>query len=429
MTKPNFLFLFPDQHRGDWMPYNDNVFTALQTERPQIRMPNVEKLMKGGTSFYRCVTPSPLCAPARACIAAGKRYENCRVPGNDMDYPVDMESFYSVLRDNGYSVGGVGKFDLHKVALNWGLSGWVEDIGKIGFTTGIDSEGKWDAIKSLDTEPKGPKGPFMKYLKDKGLLGDHVADMMKRQGPAKKMYTEPTTLPDEAYGDTWVGSNGVEMVKNFPKGKPWFIQVNFPGPHEPWDVTKSMKDKWKNAKLPAAERGVPEHVHELNNVRQNYAAMLENIDTQIGLLIDEVKKRGELDNTIIIYSSDHGEMLGDLDLYGKILPDRASVHIPLVFSGPGIKENVTSDALTELTDLPATLLDYAGISGKFNDAVSMKPLLEGKIPELRQSVQSALKDWVVIIDKKFKTISKNGVVQRKYDLINDPWERNNLTAN
>ncbi|MCL2833426.1 MAG: sulfatase-like hydrolase/transferase [Treponema sp.] len=424
--KPNFLFLFPDQHRGDWMPYNDNVFKILQTEKPQIRMPNVGNLMRKGTSFYRCITPSPLCAPARACLASGRHYENCRVPGNEFDYPVDMESFYSVLRDNGYSVGGTGKFDLHKVALDWGLDGWVDDLGKIGFTAGIDSEGKWDAIQSLKKEPPGPKGPYMKFLKDNGLLDDHVKDMMTRRGPDNRYNVNPTTLPDYAYGDNWAGSNGVRMLHNFPKDKPWFLQVNFPGPHEPWDITKSMKERWKDAVLPAADRGVPENAAALGKVRQNYAAMLENIDAQIGLLLDEVEKRGETDNTIFIYSSDHGEMLGDVGLFFKSLPDRASVHIPLVFAGKGIRENTVSGALAELTDLPATILDFAGITVKFHEAVSMRSVLNGKTDEYRDCVQSALADWKVVIDKRYKTIFRNGKAERKYDTLNDPWERNNL---
>jgi len=424
--RPNFLFLFPDQHRGDWMPYNDGVFAALKTGRPAIRMPNVETLMKRGTAFYRCITPSPLCAPARACLASGRRYGNCRVPDNDIDYPPDMESFYGLLRDSGYSVGGVGKFDLHKVALKWGPEGWVDDLGKIGFTTGIDSEGKWDAIISYSREPQGPKGPFMKYLTDRGLVNDHIADMGARRGPANKFNVSATTLPDDAYGDTWVGSNGVNMLRTFPAGKPWFMQVNFHSPHEPWDITASMKKKWEDASLPAAERSAPEKSQAINGVRQNYAAMLENIDAQIGRLLDEVARRGEMDNTYIIYSSDHGEMLGDLDMYGKSKPDRGSTHIPLVFAGNGIKENVTSDALAELTDMGATILDFAGIGNTFNESMSMKPLLEGKSAGLRDTVESALKDWKIIIGKRYKTVYHNGEAQCRYDVIDDPWERKNL---
>ena len=426
--KPNFLFLFPDQHRGDWMPWGDKVFAELQTERPRIRMPNVEKLMKRGTSFYRCVTPSPLCAPARACLASGRFYEDCRVPDNEVDYPTDLESFYGKLRENGYSVGGVGKFDLHKVALYWGLEGWVDDLGKIGFTTGIDSEGKWDAIKSYLMESK-PRGPFMKYLSDMNLVNDHLADMKTRQGPGGKYNTAATTLPDESYGDTWVGSNGVNMLRNFAKDKPWFLQVNFPGPHEPWDITASMKKRWEDTRFPAAERNTKSDPELINNIRQNYAAMLENIDTQIGRLMDEVEKRGETENTYFIYSSDHGEMLGDIDMFGKVKPDRGSVNVPLVLAGKGIRQNVTSPALADITDLSATILDYAGVpgfNGKFHDAVSMKPVLTGEVSEVRQSVRSALYDWKITIDKQYKTLYRGGAVVAKYDVQNDPWERKNL---
>ncbi|MCL2833427.1 MAG: sulfatase-like hydrolase/transferase [Treponema sp.] len=406
------------------MPYDDQILKIIQIEKLPIRMPNIEKIMHRGTSFYRCISPSPLCAPARACLASGNRYENCHVPGNEYDYPAEKESFYRVLRDNGYIVGGVGKFDIHKATFYWD-NGWIDDLGRLGFTTAIDSEGKWATINSFKRDPVGPKGPYMKYLQDRGLMESHISDFEMRRKNGK-FCSVPTPLPDEAYGDTWTGTNGIEMLHNFPKDKPWFLQVNFPGPHDPWDVTLNMKKRWENVIFPAAERGKPEDTMALNGVRQNYAAMLENIDTQIGLLLNEVENRGESDNTIIIYSSDHGEMLGDKNLFGKHLPDKGSIHIPLVFSGPGINKNYTTGALTELTDLSASILDYAGITNKFQDSISLMPVLKGETQEHRETIQSALADWKVIIDKHYKSIFKNGKIQQKFDAVNDPWERNNL---
>jgi len=422
MNKPNFLFLFPDQHRGDWMPYDDSVFEILKMEKLPINMPNIKKLMQDGTSFYRCITSSPLCAPARACLASGRRYRDCRVPDNDYNYPIDMGTFYSILRDCGYTVGGVGKFDLRKKSLFWGLDGWVDDLGKIGFTAAIDSEGKWDGVNAGKKETYGP---YLKYLHEKGLAGEYLNDMMKRQGYKNIYYTDPTNLPEEAYGDTWVGTNGVKMLRRFPVGKPWFLQVNFPGPHDPWDVTSEMRARWKGVKFPKAERSSTSNADGVNAVRQNYAAMLENIDIQAGLLIDEIKKRGELSNTIIVYSSDHGEMLGDLGLFYKQRPNRGSVSIPLVIWGDGIIQNI-SGALVELQDLAATFLEFACIAYQYNDSFSLKSILTGKASIHRESVQSALGNWTAVYDRQYKMIYVNGHEQERYDYINDPWERENL---
>ena len=111
--KPNFLFLFSDQHRGDWMPCDVR-------NGPFLRLPSLCSLMENGTTFTSAVTPAPLCAPARACLASGRRYRHCRVYTNGENYDACLPSFYAALRSAGYFVGGAGKFDLNKAELDWG---------------------------------------------------------------------------------------------------------------------------------------------------------------------------------------------------------------------------------------------------------------------------------------------------------------------
>ena len=125
-TKKNILLLFPDQHRGDWLPYSDEVFAKLGVPALPVKMDNLKKLMASGTTFTRAVTNSPLCVPARACLAAGRHYDRCGAYNNSFNYPLDQKTFYSVLKDGGYNVGGVGKFDVHKPILFWGRDGWIE---------------------------------------------------------------------------------------------------------------------------------------------------------------------------------------------------------------------------------------------------------------------------------------------------------------
>ena len=193
--KPNILLLFPDEHRGDWVPGNESL---------PLKMPNLEKLMNNGMTFVNAITPSPLCAPARACLAAGCRYDTCQVPNNQFDYPLDKPTFYSKLRDAGYQVGGVGKFDLHKKTHFWGLDGWIDDLGKMGFTTGIDNAGKIDAVISAKEEPKDP---YMMCLEQNGLREYHIEDMLGR-----KLKAHPTKLSDELYCDNWLTNNGINML-------------------------------------------------------------------------------------------------------------------------------------------------------------------------------------------------------------------------
>lgn len=427
MKRPNLLFLFPDTHRGDWMPYDAATLAALGMDELPLRMPNIEALMKQGVTFTRTVTPSPLCAPARACLASGTRYNKTAVAGNHHDYPLSRRTFYSVLKESGYRVGGVGKFDLHKATHWWGLDGWIDELGTLGFTDGIDNAGKIDAIISGRTEPRDP---FMNYLYREGLAELHLRDMTDRG-----QRTEPTDLPDEAYCDNWLTRNGIGMLRDFPTDAPWFLMVNFVGPHEPWDITHRMKRDWENVSFAAPNScTLPEETW--NGIRQNYAAMLENIDRNVGLLIDEIKRRGELENTVIVYSSDHGDLLGDFDRFGKCKPERGSVNIPLVVSGPGIRKDVYSDALAELQDLAATFLDLAGVSmAEAEDSLSLVPLLAGERERHREVQVSGLDEgpqhpssWRIVANDAWKLIVERGKTDRLYALADDPWENRNVAA-
>ncbi|MHA1804830.1 MAG: sulfatase family protein [Promethearchaeota archaeon] len=444
--KPNILIFFPDQHRGDWMPYTRDVFKRLGMQELPLRMPNIKKMMKNGVSFTNAITSSPLCAPARACLAAGLRYKNCKVKGNHENFPIDQKVYYSILKEHEYSVGSVGKLDLHKPSLYWGLNGWIPDLEMLGFTHVIDCEGKWDAILSVIMEnddkekkkrvkPKDfkPKGPYLKYLQENDLLITHVKDFLKRFGK-RNFNTEPTPLPEDAYCDNWIGRKAIEMLRRFPEDKPWHLVVNFTGPHDPWDVTKRMKKAWEHVSFPAPHAGNEETVDDEIKVRQNYAAMLENIDRNIGLILEEVKKAGQLSNTIVIYTSDHGEMLGDFKRYGKTRPERGSVKIPLVITGPNIEKGKYSDALVELQDLTKTILDYAGAEMReARDSLSFRKILEGTEKDHRECQISALDlsdigsiKWKMISNGKYKLIIENSENIRLHDMEVDPWEDHNI---
>ncbi len=438
--KSNFLFFFPDQHRGDWMPYSSEIFKSFGMEDLPLRMPNIKRLMDNGVTFTNAVTPSPLCAPARACLAAGLRYKNCRVATNHENYPTDQKTYYSVLKDIGYIVASVGKLDVHKHDLFWGNNGWVPELEKMGFTHAIDNEGKWDAVLSVirkkdkdgkyvkaDPDEYKPKGPYMKYLVEKNLLKTHIEDFMNRLGNKKMFNSDPTPLPEESYCDNWITNNGIEMLRQLPNHKPWHLVINFVCPHDPWDITKRMKETWEDISFPKPFKGSIKSVNKELKVRQNYAAMLENIDRNIGLFIDEVKKRGELENTIIIYSSDHGEMLGDFRRYNKMVPERGSTKIPLVISGPGIEKGIYCDAPIELQDLTSTIVDFAGIKmEEAKDSISLRPLLVGKNVVHRKYQISAFGGWKMISDGEYKLIVEKNNKIRLYYLREDPWENNNI---
>ena len=312
---------------------------------------------------------------------------------------------------------GCGKFDMRKPSKSWGRDGRQIVDGRNylelwGFSDGIDNSGKWDGYSAYSN---GNVCPYYAFLEEKGLAEIHMDDFTKRRGKNFEN-TDPTQLPDEAYADNWIAGNGLELIRTAPSGKPWFLQVNFNGPHDPMDITNSMKNRWRGITFPqpnGCEKFTPEkHVQ----IRQNYAAMIVNIDRWLGVYIEELKNRGELENTLIVFSSDHGEMLGDHNRWAKTVPYQPSAGVPLVIGGSGVRKGVVCDAPATTLDLTATFLDYGGIPVPDDmDSRSMKPFLEGKLAWHRDYVRSGLGPWRMVFDGRYKLVRGFDKMERRVD--------------
>jgi arylsulfatase A-like enzyme len=433
-NRPNILFFLPDQHRFDWVGLNPDL---------PLRTPNIDALAQHGVYFPNAICPSPLCVPSRTCLASGKEYDGCGVRSNGDNYPDEQTTFYTLLRKSGYHVMGCGKFDLRKPAKDWGRDGRHNVDGKCylelwGFSDGIDNSGKHDGISGYS---KGKVCPYFAYLEEKGLAKVHFDDFSKRSYPNFDN-TEPTPLPEEAYADNWIAANGLKLIERAPKDRPWFLQVNFNGPHEPMDVTKRMKDRWRGINFPqpfeCKDFTPAKHVE----IRRCYAAMIENIDRWLGIYIEQLKKTGELDNTLIVYSSDHGEMLGDHNRWNKSVPYKQSAGVPLVVAGPGVSEGHKFEGLVTTLDLTATFLDYAGLAVPSDmDSRSMRPLLQGSSKVHREFVRSGLGPWRMVFDGRYKLIRGFDPTQKYvrakdaeltepvvlFDLREDPMETTDIS--
>jgi len=425
--RPNILLFFPDQHRFDW--------TSMNPSMPDIT-PNLKKLAGRGVHFSNAVCPSPLCAPSRACLASGKEYQRCGTRGNGNNYPVGQTTFYTLLKASGYQVLGCGKFDLAKPSHSWGpdgkqkVKGGPSKLELWGFTDGIDNAGKMDG---WGAHRRGNDGPYFTYLKGKSLIDAYG----KNYRLLDHDYEGPAVLSDQAYGDNWIARNGLELMKSVPKDKPWFLQVNFNGPHSPMDITKSMYDKFKNVAFPRPVDG--DSTPGVAKKRRNYAAMICNIDHWLGVYVDEISKMGQLDNTIVVYCSDHGEMLADHGYWSKSRPLHPSACVPLVMAGPGIRSGVSCPDPVETLDLTASFLDYAGLKKPADmDSLSLRPFLGGQAKLPRSIVRSSLGKWTLVFDGQYKLIAGNlrGKVPRAdqgkelvlYDLKNDPGEMTDVAA-
>jgi arylsulfatase A-like enzyme len=349
-----------------------------------------------------------------------------------------------------------GKFDLGKPMEGWGPDGQQQHDGKCfvkiwGFSDAIDNAGKPAGARNYFKRPYRPD-PYLAYLETKGLATIHMKDIRGR----KVTDSYPTPIPDEDYADNFIARTGLMLLDRAPKERPWFIQINFNGPHDPWDATKSMKERWKDVQFspPNDIHTPPKYPPEkMLGVWQNYAAAIENIDAWLGKYIEKLRDRGELDNTIIVYSSDHGEMLGDHGLVHKSQPYHPSVNVPLVVAGPGVVHRPLVKHPVGMLNLTATFLDYAmnGIPDQIQksmDAVSLRAYWEGNSENLPKYVRSGFQQWRLVMRDRYKLITGYGarktfwqrVFRKKknkiptlkpeilFDLDHDPGENSNIAA-
>lgn len=408
--QPNFLVVVPDQFRRDFVgSYN----------RMPVRTPHIDGLAQDGVSFMAATTPSPVCAPARACLATGSCYDECGVANNLVDFDTGRETFYSMLRDDRYEVATCGKVDLHKGTKYWGRNG-DHFLSEMGFTRGIDTEGKLDAVKAYGENGFSAQGPYMAFLERHGLAETHYNDFTTRD---QWLDTHPTPLPDFAYFDNWVADHACRLLSEFDVGKPWFLAVNFPGPHNPQDITESMEQRWRGQKFPPAIGNSNLPAEQLNAIRQNYAAMVENIDRHVGRMLEIIKARGEAENTVIVFTSDHGEMLGDHDRWGKSVWYQQSCGIPFIVKAPDAAHGLTSDALVQFQDIAPTVLDYAGLPhAAFPAGRSVRSLLNSGSSDFRPVAHSGFENWRMAFDGRYKLVANSSDEHVLYDLQLDPHE-------
>ncbi|MBK9165849.1 MAG: sulfatase-like hydrolase/transferase [Bryobacterales bacterium] len=344
-------------------------WTGANTGLP-LRTPHLDRLAERGVRLTTVVA-SAHCAVAR--LPGGQQeYERCGVLATSATTPLEQTTSYTLLRGRATTRDGLRQTRPSQGHAGLG-SGRAQAPARVGASAAASTRASGTPCAAV---PARPRDPYMAHLHQRGLAAAHVDDFARRRNFAA---TFPTPLPDDAYCDNWIGQNGLTLLRRAPRGKPWHLVVNFTGPHEPMDVTPGMARRWRGIDFPQP-RGcrhfdVPTHVA----IRQNYAAMIENIDRWTGLFIRELRQRRKLDRTLIMFSSDHGEMLGDHNRWGKSVPWHESVGVPLVAAGPGVEQGVVSDALVSLMDLAATFLDFGGVAApREMDSRSLRPLLAGR---------------------------------------------------
>jgi len=428
MKPSNQLFIMCDQLRHDWLGCRG---------AEHVRTPNIDRIAARSRVFTQAVCNSPVCAASRVGLATGLRPHRLGGLDNWVYLPLSRRTYYQELRDHGFHVGCVGKLDLSKPDGNNGSEGRRPLTYAWGFTHPHECEGKMHAGRGYP-----PNGPYTTWLNQQDPKGHEAFhhDYAKRVGAGAASYLEDSVLPAELCEDDYIGEKALDMLKGFTGEYPWHLFVSFVGPHDPFDPAKEFADKWRGADMPPPIPAEPEgrparygyrKEYPLDThleARRQYTAYLEQIDVQIGRILDYLEEKGELDNTVIAFAADHGEMLGDHGRYTKGCPYEASVRVPLMVSVPGVEPG-ESNAIVELNDLNPTFCELAGFDPPRNlDARSLMPVLQDGSASFREAALSTHRRAHAVRTAEWKFIFGDDQQHELYHLAEDPEERKNVLS-
>ncbi len=432
VQRPNILWYCTDQQRFDTIGALGNQF---------VRTPAIDALTNEGTAFTHTYCQSPICTPSRSSFMTGlypSRAHNTRNGNANFDSSPPLIS--KLIAEAGYHCGLIGKFHLQSAGRR--------------------------------TEPRLDDGfTFWKFShapRDDWKEGHDYAEWVKAQeADLNAMRSSEDKVPAELHQTTWATERAIEFLDSAAsKDKPWMLNINPYDPHPPFIPPKTYARRFNASDMPGphfelsdieAQRALasvdfqteslPPEAIDGKNVQALYYAMISLIDDQFARLVAHLDRTGQRENTLIIFTSDHGESLGDHGLlYKGCRFYEGLVRVPLIFNCPGtVTAGIQSNALVELLDMSATILDFAGIElPDYFQGKSLRSILSGQSSSNhhRDSVRSEYFDALDGSFTKtggrasFATMYRNRthklvIYHREnlgelFDLETDPWEHQNL---
>lgn len=426
--RPNILWYCTDQQRFD---------TIGALGNPHVRTPTIDRLVADGVAFTHVYCQSPICTPSRSSFMTGmypSRVHNTR--NGNATFPDWPPLISKLISESGYECGMIGKFHLQ--------------------SSGHRTEPRLDDGFSFWRFSHAPR--------DDWPDGHDYADWVRDQGgDLDAMRASEERVPSELHQTTWASERAIEFISQ-PHDQPWLLNVNIYDPHPPFIPPKVYADQFdadempgpyfkdsdleQQAKLkPIDFQGGSRRPEEFDakGEQARYYAMIAQIDDQFVRILETLDKTGQRGNTIILFTSDHGETMGDHGLIQKGCRFyEGLVRVPLIFAWPGhFEQGLRSDALVELLDMSATLLELGGVDiPEYHQGRSLLPILRGDASpdHLRESVRCEYFDALdphftggtgtfatMYRDRRYKLSVYHGHgLGELYDLEIDPWEFENL---
>ena len=419
--RPNILFIMPDQLRADFLSCTGADF---------IETPHIDSLADHGVLYERAYTPSPLCVPARSVLLTGRNAIKNGVLTNNQFLRPDLgdcgiQTWPELLSQAGYTTAAIGKMHFYP---------W--DIG-MGFQHKVVAEDKrWLLIDD----------DYQRFLKARGFRKYHGDE---HEGYHEGKGAMVSRLPYECSWDAFVGEETCKYIRNYSGDAPFAAMVGFPGPHCPYDPAPEYAELFDPDDMPDPIPVVAENAPSLQRqnvsgnrqpwngidyseftiaqkkkVRAYYAGLVKQIDDQVGNILDALRETGRLENTVIVFSSDHGDHLGDHNLIGKGNFYESSVRVPLLVRMPGATGGTTWCAPVSIEDITATLLHMAGC--QIPEAMDSVPLPGlGATTSGRDRIFGVLSGGCMVYDGEWKLAKYASGEVLLFNVQEDPGEQNN----
>jgi choline-sulfatase len=409
--KPNIILILTDHFRRD----------ALGNHTP-----NLMRLTYDGVRFANAYCASPLCQPSRISITTGMYPSQTGICGNQSD-PLQSnlrdDTFMNHLQKTGYYTAMIGKHHyIDRYGIGMDVTHDNDEIKRYGF----------DHVFQVvdDGENMHNEDEYTHYLSERGLL-ETFREAFRRDAGACR----PHPFPEDGTADGFIGVNGIRFVENYKENNPFYLNLSFIGPHPPY---------WHPGKLTIDADSVPAPIEVPDNIRTrerraHYMQKCALIDRYIGRLINALEKRGMMQNTVIIFTSDHGDNLGDYGIWDKRFFYEGSVGVPLIMRGPGItgQERMNGPRVSKLLsshlDLYPTILNIAGVDTqvkRYRIGCDLIPALSGEKEICHNAVYAELATCAMIRTGNWKLVfdPEQGGVQYLFNLAIDPKEQQNLAG-
>ena len=423
--KPNLLIIQTDEHSfrtlGSYRELLSHDQAYVWGEGLKVETPNIDWLAQNGVLFSKCYATTPVCGPSRGSFVTGMYPQHTGVAKNDVPMHDNMITFAEVLQDKGYFTGYIGKWHLD----GEGKPQW-EPERNFGFKDNryMYNRGHW---KKMEDTPDGPR---VASVNTDGTPNNNLND-----------------ADEQSFTTDFLTDRTMDMISE-NKGAPFCIMLSIPDPHGPDRVRPPYDEMYTGLSFIAPvtfdkpDEGVPTWAQKSSNAgieQSQYFGMVKCIDDNVGKLIDFLRSEGLLDNTIIVFTSDHGDLRGEHHRHNKGVPLEASAKIPLIIYFPQklMGGEVINNTISTV-DFAPTILGLMGINSghqmdgmDYSDVARDSDLQEGStdISFIRSTGLEKDGMWIGAFSSRYKLILSANDDPWLLDLDVDPDELTNFIHN